>query len=471
MSGTRSGAVARAKAIFDDGTYLAELKKLVAVPTESQLPSRLPELDRYSRDVVGPLLAKLGFEIAIFENPRPKCGPIMLASRIEGAARPTALSYGHGDVVRGLDDKWKKGLSPWQVTVDGDRLYGRGTADNKGQHLVIIEALRAVIEERGSLGFNSKVLIEMGEEVGSPGLEDFLRQRKELCTADVFIASDGPRQASNIPEMRLGARGGIAFDVIARLRDNAHHSGHWGGVLSDPGFIMAHALASMVGPTGKILVEGWTPPSIPDAVRRICNDIVFEELPDLPEVDPNWGEPGLSKAEKIFAWTSVVVLAFLTGHPDAPTNAVQGEARARVQVRHTVDIDGDTIVPALRRHLDKHGFKNVRVEQDSSRDMFPASRTDPNNPWVQMIGKSMQRTTNRSPNIVPNSSGGNPSRMFLDILGTPVIWIPHSYAACSQHAPNEHALGSLVREGLGLMAALWWDIGSGETPARRSGQV
>ena len=93
---------------------------------------------------------------------------------------------------------------------------------------------------------------------------------------------------------------------------------------------------------------------------------------------------------------------------------------------------------------------------------------DPDDLWVKMIGESMLLTTGRAPNIVPNSSGGNPSRMFLDILGIPVIWVPHSYAACQQHAPNEHALVPLIREGLALMAGIWWDIGNGKSPLRAS---
>lgn len=459
MGGNREGAVARAYRAFDDGTYLARLRELVAVPTESQIAARLPELYRYCGETVGPMLSAMGFETAVLDNPKRGAGPVMLASRIEDTAKPTVLIYGHGDVVRGLDAGWRAGLDPWKVTTESERLYGRGTADNKGQHLIAIEALGAVLQERGALGFNAKVFIETGEEVGSPGIGEFLAQHRERCAADVFIGLDGPRQTTFIPEMRLGARGGMAFDLVVKLREGAHHSGHWGGVLADPGFILAHALATLVNPKGQIQVAGWTPAKIPDSVRAACAAVVFEDLPNLPEPDPDWGEPGLNKAEKIFAWTSVVVLAFRTGHPDAPTNAVQPEARARVQVRHTVDVAAGTIIPALRRHLDERGFATVAIEPITERDVFPASRTDPADPWVRRIARSIERTAGRAPNIVPNSSGGNPSGTFMDALGVPVIWIPNSYAGCSQHAPDEHALAPLLREGLGVMAGIWWDIG------------
>lgn len=462
----RAAVIARARSIYDSGAYLARLAELVAVPTESQMPGREAELTRYCRDVLGPLVAAIGFTPQLLDNPAKGRGPVLLASRIEGEGLPTVLIYGHGDVVRGQPERWRTGLDPWRLSVEGDRIYGRGTVDNKGQHLIAIDALRALICAQGHLGFNAKLLVETGEEVGSPGLRDMLRAHRALCAADVFIGLDGPRQTLTMPEVKLGARGGVAFDLVVDLREGSHHSGHWGGVLADPGFILAHALSRIVTPEGRILVPGWTPAAIPNSVRTACAGIVFEDMPGLPEADPGWGEPGLSKAERIFAWTSVIVLASLTGQPDAPVNAVSGTARARLQVRHTVDVPGAGIIPALRAHLDAEGFGRVAIEPVIERDMFEASRTDPDDPWVRLVVASLTETAGRAPNVIPNSSGSNPSRMFMDELGTPVIWIPNSYAGCHQHGPDEHGLGTLLREGLGFMAGLWWDIGHGRAPRR-----
>ena len=459
---SRDAAIAGAHAIWDGGDYLTRLRALVAVPTESQMAERLGELHRYCDDVLGPMVRDIGFETMVLANPLAGRGPVMVASRIEDPALPTVLVYGHGDVVRGEPARWQAGLDPWAVTVEGDRVYGRGVVDNKGQHLIAIEALRAVIAARGRLGFNAKVLVETGEEVGSPGIREFLVRHRDLCAADVFIGLDGPRQTTFMPEVKLGARGGVAFDVVCDLRDGSHHSGHWGGVLADPGFILSHALATIVSPRGRILVPGWLPQHVPNSVRQACADIVFEDMAGLPEPDPNWGEPGMSKAERIFAWTSVIVLASVTGSPDAPVNAVAGTARARLQVRHTVDVAAESLIPALRVHLAAQGFGNVRVEPVLERDAFPASRTDPDEPWVKRVVASLAVTAGRAPNVIPNSSGSNPSQIFKEELGTPVIWIPHSYAGCHQHGPDEHGLGSLFREGLGLMAGLWWDIGAGK---------
>jgi acetylornithine deacetylase/succinyl-diaminopimelate desuccinylase-like protein len=467
MAGSREGAVARAQACFDDGRFLAALERLVAVPTESQIEGSLPALTRYCEETLPALMQGMGFATATLANPRGGRGPVFLATRIEDPGLPTVLVYGHGDVVRGLAGRWSAGLDPWQVTVRGDRWYGRGTVDNKGQHLIAIEALRAVLAERGRLGFNAHVLVETGEEQGSPGLRELLRAERARLASDVFIGLDGPRQTTFMPELKLGARGGIAFDLVVHLRDHAHHSGHWGGVLADPGFVLAHAMASIVDRHGRILVPGWTPAAIPPAVKQAIDALVFEAIPGLPEADAGWGEPGLTTGQKIFGWSSVIVLAALVGHPDAPTNAVQGEARARLQLRHTVDVEAATLLPALRRHLDAQGFPEVQVVPVAERDQFGAARTDPADPWVAMVAASMARTANRAPNIVPSSSGSNPSDMFMQELGVPVLWVPNSYAGCNQHGPDEHALAPLLREGLGLMAGIWWHIGAGEAPQRK----
>src|SRR3546814_10037306 len=104
-------------------------------------------------------------------------------------------------------------------------------------------------------------------------------------------------------------------------------------------------------------------------------------MPGLPEADPDWGEPGLSKAEKIFAWTSVIVLAFRNGTPERPVNAVQGEARARLQIRHTGDERAESVQEALRRHLDEKGCDDVAIEPRGERDGIKETRSEGEASW------------------------------------------------------------------------------------------
>src|SRR6266550_908948 len=294
---SRAAAVSRAEAYFDSGVFKADLSRRVAIPTESQNPERKEELARYLSSEIAPALEKLGFKCRTLTQPRAK-GPFLYAERIEDPALPTVLGYGHGDVIRGLEAGWNAGLSPWTVTEKDGRYYGRGVVDNKGQHTINIAAQAAVIGARGKLGFNAKWLIEMGEETGSPGLREVCAENRERLAADVLIASDGPRLAAERPTLSLGSRGAYPIDFEIKAREGGHHSGNWGGLLANPAIELAHALATITGPTGQVRIADWVPASIPESVRRVLADCELKIGPGAPAIDADWGEPGLTSAEK-----------------------------------------------------------------------------------------------------------------------------------------------------------------------------
>lgn len=471
--GTRAGAIARAETYVDGGNFEADLGRRVAIRTESQaLPASRPELDRYVSAEMIPSFEKLGFTCRVFENPVKGQGPVLLATRIEDPKLPVVLGYGHGDVIRGQDKQWSKGQGPWILTRDGDRLYGRGTADNKCQHTINMGALAAVMAERGGkLGFNCKYIIEMSEETGSAGLDETVLANKDAFAADVLIASDGPRATASRPTIVLGNRGAITFDLVCKLREGGHHSGNWGGLLADPAVILAHAIASFVGPRGGIKLKAWLPPPIAANVREALADVRIEGGEGSPAQDPFWGEIGLSGPEKVYAWNSFAVLAMTAGNPDAPVNAIAPFARARCQLRYVVGTKVDDVLPSLRRHLDMMGFKNVEIVTLTDVGRFEATRTDVDHPWAQWVLKSFAETSNVKPAVIPSSGGGVPNHLFQSGLGMPTIWVPHSYPGCSQHAPDEHILLPVAKSAMRLMAGLYWDLGEGKAPKGVRGET
>ena len=459
---SRDKAVARAEAHFDSGAFKADLARRVAIPTESQNPERATALARYIEEEMRPTLEDMGFTCEILHQP-PGKGPFLYAERIEDPGLVTVLGYGHGDAIRGLDDAWKEGLSPWELVERDGLWYGRGTVDNKGQHSINIAGLRAVLEERGKLGFNAKYIIEMGEEVGSPGLRELCAAHREKFRADVLIASDGPRLSISRPTIFLGARGGYAMDIWIDAREGGHHSGNFGGLLANPGIELAHALACITGPKGEIRIPEWTPGTIPGSVKRVLAEIEVKADPGGPELDPWWGEPGMTMAEKVYGWSSFQILAFKCGNPEGPVNAVPPNAWARGQLRFVVGVDPQEILPALRRHLDAHGFERVQIAKARD-EVFAATRLDPDHPWVHWAVASITQTTGGKPAILPNLGGSLPNDIFAEILELPTIWVPHSYPGCSQHAPNEHMPVAIAREGLAIMAGLYWDLGESGIP-------
>ena len=461
---TRQTAIDTVAAYFDKGAFQNELADLVAYPSESQNPAAGAELRRYLTDAILPRLQKLGFECEIIENPDPSGGPLLIGERREGDALPTILTYGHGDVIRAQEGMWRDGLAPFTLVEEGDRLYGRGTADNKGQHLINIAALEAVLAARGHLGFNVRIVLEMSEEVGSSGLAEVFHSHKDRLVADVLIASDGPRLQPEVPTIFMGSRGGVTFDLELTLREGAHHSGNWGGLLADPAMILAHALATITDRRGQIQIGEWRPDSLTDDVRAALDGMPVAGG-EGPAVDVDWGEESLTPAERVYGWNSFAILAMTSGVPEAPVNAIAASARATCQLRYVVGTDPQDIIPALRRHLDRNGFEVIAI-RPHDRGFFAATRLDPKHPWVGFVTQSIAQTAGRAPHVLPNLAGSLPNDSFADILGLPTVWVPHSYRGCSQHAPNEHVLKSLCRDALCVMAGLFWDLGAGGTPKR-----
>ncbi|MGI9332622.1 MAG: M20 family metallopeptidase [Gammaproteobacteria bacterium] len=459
---SRESVIEKLRADFDAGAFYEELARRVAIRTESQVPTSFAHLYTYLRDEIGPELEHMGYEVRILDNPVEGGGPVLVGRRIENPSLPSVLTYGHGDVVRGLEGQWRDGRDPWTLDVDGERIYGRGVVDNKGQHTINLRALRAVIEERGHLGFNSVFLMETSEEIGSHGIHEFCAANRELLQADLLIASDGPRLARDRPTLFMDTRGAMNLELKLELREGGHHSGNWGGLLANPGIVLANALASIVDEHGHVKVRELLPQQITNSVRAALAGVEVEPGEGGPAIDEDWGEPGLTPAERVFAWNTFEILAFKTGNPENPVNAVPPEASAHCQIRYTVDRDPKTFVPVLRRHLDEHGFSAIEVHEAPGRTAWGATRLDPEHPLVLWVADSIERTLGRAPVRLPNLGGSLPNDAFADLLGLPTIYVPHSYPGCSQHAPNEHGLAPLFREGLAMMGGVFWDLGESD---------
>jgi len=458
---TRTDAIARAHQMIQSGEFLEELDRRVAYQTESQNSDKRDALRAYLTDNLQPAFAKLDFSTRLIESPTGE-SPYLLAEYRENASAPTVLIYGHGDVVDGMVGEWRDNLDPWRTTQVGNRVYGRGTADNKGQHSINMAALRAVREARGGkLGFNVKFIIEMGEEIGSPDLPQTCDMLRDELKADLLLASDGPRLSAERPTLFLGCRGGIRVHLEVNLREGGHHSGNWGGVLANPATILASAIASLVDSHGRLQLEQLKPPRLSNQIRAALADVEVKPTADEPALSENWGEDGLSAAERLYAGNTLEVLAMSSGNIDKPANAIPGRASAVLQLRFVVGTKVDNIAEVIRTHLHAHGFPMVEV---SATQRFAASRTDFDSPWINWTAESIRKTTGKAPAVLPNFGGSLPNDVFTDILKLPTMWVPHSYPGCSQHAPDEHILLSVTEEALGIMAGLFWDLGEMQRP-------
>lgn len=478
-SATRESVTRSAREFVSSEAFFDLLAARVARRTESQAAGNGAAAQAYLADEIVPELTALGFATAIHDNPESDEHPLLIASRIEDPDLPTVLLYGHGDVQFAHDSQWSEGLDPWVLSRDGDRLYGRGSADNKGQHTVNSLALRTVLESLDAgrdsgagadtdsggdadtdsgcdgLGYNVKVLMETAEEAGSLGLKSFAAAHRDELDADLFLASDGPRIAAEHPTLFLGSRGALNFRLVVRDRDGDHHSGNWGGKLRNSATVLAAAINSLVDGNGVIRIPALRPEDPPASVLEAVAKLpeVVEE--GSPETDPDWGEPGLTSAEKVFAFNVIEVLALKAGNPDQVVNAIPGAAEAHMQLRFVVGTDIDDFETTVRTHLEAQGIHGVDVVFEHC---MPATRLDPNARVVAAAAESIRATTGLKAAIEPNLGGTIPNDVFAEVLGLPTVWVPHSYPGCNQHAPDEHALTSILKQGAEIMTGMFWDM-------------
>jgi acetylornithine deacetylase/succinyl-diaminopimelate desuccinylase-like protein len=217
-----------------------------------------------------------------------------------------------------------------------------------------------------------------------------------------------------------------------------------------------------------LLVEELKAPPMSTVVKEALRDVEIDGGNDGPAIDAWWGEPELTPAERVYGANTFNILAFSTGTPGNPVNAIPPKAVANCQLRCVAGTNAGNIVPALERHLKAKGHALVKVAPPPKTNdgAFQASRTEPDHPWVNFVRGSVERSSDVKPAIIPSTGDSICNDIFTDDLGLPAIWIPHSYASCSQHAPDEHILLPLTRGALRLMAALYWDIGEGNTPRK-----
>ena len=443
---------------FTDGKFFDKLSSLVNIVTDSKNAVSVEDLTSYYTDGLSDILTELGLQTEIIDNPIKGGPPFLIGKRIESSELKTILLYGHGDTVPLQEGQWFKEIIPNELKIIDNKIYGRGVADNKGQHLINLLALLSVLKIRKKLGFNLKIVFEMGEEIGSPGLFDLCEKYKDYFKSDVLIASDGPRVAVDVPTVFLGSRGAINFELEAKYREGAHHSGNWGGVLRDPGVRLSHALSMITDKYGKILIENWKPTSLSAEVRNRLHSLPAT-ISETLEIDENWGEHGLSSNEKLFGWNSFSVLALKSGNIDMPVNAIQPSAKALCQLRFVVGTDANQVISSLRAHLDQNSFEDIQIITENAIN-FEASRTNLNNIWLEKVEHILEKFHRDKIHVIPNLAGSLPNNCFTDILGIPTIWIPHSYKECSQHAPNEHVPIELLQNSLLLMTDLYWNLGN-----------
>jgi cysteinylglycine-S-conjugate dipeptidase len=184
--------------------------------------------------------------------------PAVIATRAARNGKPTILLYAHHDVQPpGKNEDWDS--LPFEPTVRGDRLFGRGAADDKAGVMVHIAAIRALAECVGAdLELGISIFIEGEEEFGSRSFTQFLKQNQSELTADVIVVADSGNWTTTTPALTVALRGNVTFKLTVTTLDHASHSGSFGGAVPDAMLAMIKLLATMHDNDGAVAISGLT---------------------------------------------------------------------------------------------------------------------------------------------------------------------------------------------------------------------
>jgi len=411
-------------------------------------------------DQVGFLRKRLeGWGFAVEVHPTAS-HPILYAEAGPKDARFTWLLYGHYDVYPADEKQGGWRTQPFQPVIEGDRIWGRGTGDNKGQHLAMLNAIALYRELHGELPIRVKVILEGDEETGSVPLPNFIEANRARLKADLCCYSDGPMFPNDQPVLLMGVRGNLGLEFVAKGAKRNLHSGNFGGVAPNPTLDLIHLLAEMVDRDGRLQVPGagyaevQVAPADLAAVKSLKVD--HAGFRESVGVEPTTGDDDALFHERVMLRPAFNVSGFASGYTGAGAKTIiYKEALAKADVRLVEGQDPARVFEAIREFARARGYHGIEVRNLKA---TPASRTPLDHPLVPVVRNAVAKGFGKEPLVVPSLGGTTPDFVFTQLLGLPSIVVPLAPYDENNHAPNESTKVSLylagIRSGLHLIEAL-----------------
>ena len=417
---------------------LDELKELLRIPSISTAPEHAADVQRAAQFVAA-ALGKVGMEnIEIIPTAKH---PLVYADWLHAPGKPTVLCYGHYD-VQPADPLELWNSPPFEPTERDGNLYGRGTADDKGQmysHIKAIEALRA---EGGKLPVNLKFLIEGEEEVGGAGIAKFVAENPEKLQADVALVSDTAMYAEGIPTLCIGLRGLIYMEVDATGPARDLHSGLYGGAAPNAIFGLMELLSKAKNAEGVIQIPGIYNDVEEPAAAEIesWKSLPFEEREFLAkEVGSTQltGEPGRMVFERVWSRPTFEVHGIAGGFTGAGAKTViPAKATAKVSFRIVPRQNPEEVVTAFREWVRKNTPRGIET-QVRVLSAAPGLVVNPDHPAIRVAARAFGQVFGKETVFV--RSGGSIPIVgdFANHLGIPTILMGFGLPDDGLHSPNE----------------------------------
>ncbi|MFC2650989.1 dipeptidase [Alloprevotella tannerae] len=426
---------------------LENLFSLIRIPSISALPEHHDDMlkcaDRWKE-----LLLAAGADRA---EVMPSDGnPLVYAEKLIPGADKTILIYGHYDVmpVEPLE-LWKS--DPFKPEVRDEHIWARGADDDKGQSFIQYAAFEFLVKHN-LLRHNVKFILEGEEEIGSPSLETFLAQHRELLKSDIILVSDTSMLAADLPSLTTGLRGIAYWDVEVTGPNHDLHSGHFGGAVANPINVLCEMIAKMTDADGRITIPHFYDDveELPDAERKMIASIPFDEekYKRALDVEELRGEKGYSTIERNSCRPSFDVCGIWGGHiGEGSKTVLPSKAYAKLSCRLVPHQDYNKINELFAQYFQSLAPKSVKVKITFSHGghgyVCPISL-----PAYKAAEQGFEQAFGKRP-LAARRGGSIPIiSVFEKVLGVKTILMGFGLESNAIHSPNENFSLDIFRKGI-----------------------
>lgn len=434
---------------------LAEVIELVRIPSISPgLPH--PEAITEAADWLERRLERAGMN-EVRQLKIESLNPVVWARKRISDDLPTILFYGHYDVMPADPlDEWAS--PPFEPEVRDGKIFGRGTADDKGQVMMHINAVEATLQATGTLPVNVIFAIEGEEEEGSEALEQLLDSQRDLLAADVAVISDSPFFAAGCPSVCSGLRGIATAEIRVDGPATDLHSGNYGGAIANPAEFLARILSDLKDRDGRIAIDGFYDDvlelspgerdgfaSLPFDEQAFCRDLGAEAP---------YGEAGFSTLERIWARPSLEVNGLSGGFAgEGSKTIVPARATAKISMRLVPNQEPDRILDLLERHIRSIAPPEVRVSVSRGHGGRPFLAPI-DNPHVRAAFKAMELAFEGDVHSIRDGASIPIVASLSSKLGATCLLLGVDVPEGRIHGPNEMLIVDNFHRGAEMIAHL-----------------
>lgn len=427
--------------------FLAELQEFLRIPSISFLPEHTADVRRAGEWVVGRMRAAGIPTVELLETGGH---PVVYGEVLAGPEKPTILIYGHFD-VQPVDPLELWSTPPFDPQVRDGRLYARGASDDKGNMLVPLLAIEALLQTEGGLPLNVKLLLEGQEEIGSPQLPEFLAAHRERFACDMVISADSGQWSETEPSLLATLRGLCALEIEVRGANSDLHSGTYGGTVQNPLHALVQLLASLRGPDGKIQVESFYDEVRPLTVedRAHIARLPFDEAAYKAQlgVDELFGEAGYTPLERIWSRPTLELNGLWGGFQgEGAKTVLPNVAHAKITCRLVANQDPDVVAQRVCAHLRLHTPVGVEVKVEVLTGSAQPYRVPEDHPGNVAAAEVLTELYGCAPYYTGSGGSVPVCELFQRELGVYTVGFGFALDDERFHAPNEfYRLSSFYR--------------------------